>query len=168
MRKKLEWKIIIPLSLALIVANFMGWLKGVAALTWFKDNSVSITIAVLLAILYFIIKIYEKKEQIEGLIYRGIKDQNDIIKDTILSSLKAPYIKEFQTEEEFKEYYISKISQAKTKIDDLTWSQKVGEHQHLKHMRECKMGSSLLLTLKMGSSLLLTLSPVKTTGSHPS
>lgn len=136
MKNNIEWKIIIPLSLVLVVANFMGWLNGIAALQWFKDNSVSILITILITILYFIIKIYEKKEQIDSAIKNGLDAQNQALKEVVLSSLNAPYIVEFKTEDEFKEYYISKISQAKTKIDDLTWSQKVGEHQHLKHMQE--------------------------------
>lgn len=134
--KNLEWKIIIPLSLILIIANFLGWLNGIAALDWFKDNSVSILITILLAILYFIIKIFEKKEEMHDALVKGMKNQNETIKKVILSSLNAPYILEFNTEDEFKEYYISKISQAKTKIDDLTWSHKVSEHQHLKYMKE--------------------------------
>lgn len=136
MKNNLEWKIIIPLSLALVVANFTGWLNGIAALQWFKDNSITVVISTLLAILYFIIKIYEKKEEIDRAITVSSEKQNALLKEVILSSLNAPYIRVFSNEDEYKEYYIAKVSRAATKVDDLTWSQKVGAQQQLKHMQE--------------------------------
>lgn len=145
MKNNLEWKIIIPLSLALVVANFMGGLNGIAALQWFKDNSITVIISTLLAILYFIIKTYEKNEDIERAITTSSEKQNILLKKVIISSLNAPYIRVFANEDEYKEYYITKVSQAATKVDDLTWSQRVGAQQQLKHMqeKELKLGKNI-------------------------
>ncbi len=135
MKPNIEWKILIAITFVVVVLNLTGVVKGIAAMNWFNNNSTSIIMAILISLLYFIIRIYEKKQEIEHLLTTKLDQSEKNLHSAIMNSLKAPFVRVFNTEEEFKEYYIERVSQAKKCIDDLTWSHRISDKYQLKSIQ---------------------------------